>query len=96
MLNVICVDGLGSLMCFPSALRSLGRVRVKAFLFVILWSHVELTLLTVNHINPGVNVGLPALSVGKGTMFPLNVDDSQDMLVVRLVLLQVFFRSIVL
>ena len=35
MLNVICVDGSGSSICFPSALRSLGRVRVKAFLFVI-------------------------------------------------------------
>ena len=50
----------------------------------------------MNHINTEVNVGLPVLSVGKGTMFPLNVDDSQEMLVVRLVLLQVFFGSIVL
>ena len=45
----------------------------------------------MNHISPGGSVGLPVLSVGKGTVSPLNVDDSQEMLVVQLVLLQVFF-----
>ena len=49
----------------------------------------------MNHISPGVNIGLPVLSVGKGTVFPLNVDGSQEMLVVQLVLPQVFFGNIV-
>ena len=49
----------------------------------------------MNHISPGGSVGLPVLSVGKGTVFPLSVGGSREMLVVRLVLPQVFFGNIV-
>ena len=49
----------------------------------------------MNHINPGVNVGLPVLSVGMGTVFPLSIDGSREMLVVQLILPQVFFGNIV-